>query len=66
MGNDAWKVEVEVLKWLRKELKYPQHLTLEQMPRTGGQSETVSADSITVLELQKKVEQVLKHLKNRP
>jgi hypothetical protein len=30
------------------------------MPKTGGQSETVSADSITILEIQKKIERLIK------
>ena len=60
LGNDAWKIEVNVLRWLRKELKYPPYLTIEQMPKTGGHSETVSADSITVLEIQKKVDELIK------
>ena len=60
LGNDAWKIEVNVLRWLRKELKYPPHLTIEQMPKTGGHSETVNADSVTVFQMQKKVEELIK------
>lgn len=66
LGNDAWKIEVEVLRWLRKELKYPPHLTTEQMPKTGGHSETVNADSITILQMQKKVEELIKGYRNIP
>jgi hypothetical protein len=66
LGNEAWKIEVFTLRWLRKELKYPQHLTIEQMPKTGGQSETVSADSITVLEIQKKVEELIEGYRSNP
>jgi len=41
-------------------------LSIEQMPRTRGETETVSADSITVLEIQKKVEQLIKGYRNNP
>lgn len=66
LGNQAWKIEVQVLRWLRKDLKYPQHLTKNQMPKTGGHSETVSADSITLLEIQRKVEKLIKGYRNIP
>lgn len=58
-GIQAFHVEQKMLNWLRKDLNLAPHLTIEQMPRTGGQSETVSADSITELEIQKKVEQLI-------
>ncbi len=64
IGNYAWKIEVDVLRWLRKDLKLPQHLTLNEMRKTGGQSETVSGDSITILEIQQKVEELLKDYRN--
>ena len=66
LGNDAWKIEVNVLRWLRKELKYPPHLTIEQMPKTGGHSETVNADSVTVFQMQKKVEELIKGYSTNP
>jgi hypothetical protein len=53
-------VEKEVFNWIRNDLNLTQHLSIEQMPRTRGETETVSADSITVLEIQKKVEQLIK------
>jgi hypothetical protein len=59
-GIQAFKVEQKMLNWIRKDLNLTQHLTIEQMPKTGGQSETVSADSITLLQIQKKVEKVIK------
>ena len=62
-GIQAFKVEQKILNWIRKDLNLTQHLTIEQMPKTGGQSETVSADSISLLEIQKKVEKVIKGLK---
>ena len=57
-GDDAQHIELKVLKWLRKDLKLPIHLTSDMMPQ-NGHTETVSADSITVLEIQKKVETLL-------
>ena len=64
-GAQAHNIEQKMLNWIRRELNLIQHLTIEQMPKTGGQSETVSADSITVLEIQKKVEQLINGTKNR-
>ena len=61
-GIQAFRVEQKVLNWLRNDLGINQHLSIEQMPKTGGQSETVNADSITILEIQKKVEQLIKGL----
>lgn len=59
-GMQAFKIEQKMLNWIRKDLNLTQHLTIEQMPKTGGQSETVSADSITLLDIQKKVEKLIK------
>lgn len=64
-GIQAFKVEQEILNWLRKDLNFPQHLTVDQMPKTGGQSETVSSEHITILQIQKKIDVVIKgHRKN--
>ena len=52
-------IEFSVLKWFRRDLKLPIHLTADMMPQKGH-TETVNADSITVLEVQKKVEQLIK------
>ncbi len=59
-GIEAFNIEQKVLKWIRNDLNLTQHLSIEQMPKTGGQSETVSADSITVVEIQKKIERLIK------
>jgi len=61
-GIQAFKIEQKILNWIRNDLNLTQHLTIEQMPKTGGQSETVSADSITILEIQKKVNKLIKGL----
>lgn len=62
VGNQAWEIEVATLRWLRKDRKLPQHLTIKEMRKKGGQSETVCADSITALEIKKKVDQLIKGL----
>lgn len=59
-GIQAFNIEQKILNWIRKDLNLTQHLTIEQMPKTGGQSETVSAESITLLEVQKKIEKLIK------
>jgi hypothetical protein len=41
-------------------MKLPIYLSKEQMPVTGGHSETIDADSITILELEKIIKKVIK------
>jgi hypothetical protein len=65
-GINAFKVEKDVFNWIRKDLNLTQHLTVEQMPRTRGETETVSADSITVLEIRKKIEELIKGYRVNP
>ena len=62
IGNDAFKIETEILRWIRKDLKLPVHLSTEEMPKTGGHSETVDADLISVVDIRKKVDQIIKGL----
>jgi len=59
-GFAAVKIESAVFRWLRKDLKLPIFLTKDQMPRTGGESETVSMDSITCHEIEMKVDELIK------
>lgn len=60
-GDEAWRVEQAIFRVIRKDLKIPSHLSLEQMgKRLGGQTETISADSITLLELEKIIKKVIK------
>ena len=51
----------EIIRWIRKDLKLPSHLTKELM-KQGGWSETVDADSITLLQLEKIINKVIKGL----
>lgn len=62
-GLEALKIETIVLRILRKEMMIPAHLSIEQMPKTGGWSETVDADSITLLQLEKIIQRVMKESK---
>lgn len=65
-GIHASLIEDDIMAWLKKDLKLTNHLTPKDMPITGGHSETFNADSITVLEIQKKVEQLIKGYRNNP
>ena len=62
-GKEALKIEKEVFKILRKEMKLPIFLSNEDMPKTQGHSETVDADSITLLQLEKIINKVIKRMK---
>ena len=58
-GKDALKIEKAVFKWIRKELNIPVFLTNEQFSH-GGSSETFSDDSVSVLEVNNKLGQLVK------
>jgi hypothetical protein len=60
VGKEASEIEAQVFRWLRIDLNLPVHLIAKLMPKTGGHTETVNADSITVLEIQKKIEELIK------
>lgn len=62
-GAEALKVEKAVFKILRKDLKLPVYLSAEQMPVTGGETETIDSDSISLVQLEKIVNEVIKYLK---
>ena len=61
-GAQALKIEKEVFRVLRKEMNIPAYLSAEQMPVTGGETETVDADSISLLQLEKIINKVIKGL----
>lgn len=63
-GGEAWAIESAVLKVIRGDLKLPIYLSKEQMIKTEGQTETVDADSITLLQLEKIINKVIKGIKN--
>ena len=59
---DASNVEKEVFRILRKELGIKPFLDKKKMPITGGHTETVDADLITLIELEKIINKVIKGL----
>jgi hypothetical protein len=59
-GRDVANWEKEVFKVIRKNLKIPAYLSSSEMPITGGHTETVGADSITLLELEKIIKKVIR------
>ena len=59
-GQEAIDFETAIFKIIRKDLKIPIYLTKADMPQTGGQAETMSADTITLLELEKVINKVIK------
>jgi hypothetical protein len=65
-GGQAWEVERAIFKIVRKDLKLPIHLSKEQMPKTEGQTETMNADDITLLELEKIIKKIIKGYRNNP
>lgn len=65
-GIDASSIEEEVLKWLKNDLKLRNHLSAKDMPITGGHTETFNADSISVVEIQRRVELLINGLQEKP
>ena len=63
-GRQALDIESTVFNILRKDMKLPIYLSKEDMPKTGGHSETVDAELITLLELEKIVKKVIRGMKN--
>ena len=61
-GKKALKFEKEIFKLLRTDMKLPIFLSKDQI-RNEGYSETINADSITLLELEKIIKRVIKGLK---
>jgi hypothetical protein len=65
-GAKALRLEKAVFKVIRKDLKLPIYLSNKQMPKTEGASETMNADDITLLELKKIINKVIKGYRNNP
>lgn len=63
-GAEAYGYEQIILTHLRKDLGLPAYMTLDLMKETGGHTETVDADSITLLKLEKIITKVIKGLKH--
>jgi hypothetical protein len=58
-GRTVEKIEKEVFRILRSEMRIKQHLSRSEM-RYAGETETISADSITLLELEKIIKKVIR------
>lgn len=58
-GELALKLEKGILDWLRQELRLPIYLSKSEMPQ-GGWTETISAESISVLTIRDKFEFLLR------
>jgi hypothetical protein len=58
-GEEAYRIEEQVLEWLRLELNLPKYLVSEQMPQ-GGHTETVDASEIDLPTIWAKVEELSK------
>ena len=65
-GKMALVMEKEVFRILRKDMKFPIYLTKSEMPITGGHAETIDADAITLLALEKIIKKVIKGYRNTP
>jgi hypothetical protein len=61
-GEQATKIETSVFKVIRSELLLPIHLSKSDTPISGGHSETVSADSVSILKLEKIISNAIKEL----
>ena len=59
-GSEAYGYEQIILSHLRKDLGLPVYMTFDLMKKTGGHTETVDADSITLAELEKIINKVIK------
>lgn len=58
-GHMAEDIENELLRWIRLEKKLGIHLT-KKMMRQGGHTETMDALKITIFEIQKRLEKIIK------
>jgi hypothetical protein len=65
-GFEAVKIEAAILRWLRKDLNLPVFLSKDQMPRTGGETETISMDAITCNDIRLKADELIKGYRNNP
>jgi hypothetical protein len=59
-GAEAHHFEQKILRYLRKDLGMPAYLTLDLMKETGGHSETLDANEISFLKLEKLIERIIK------
>jgi hypothetical protein len=60
-GENAYKLEEEILEWLRLDLQLPKYLVSEQMPQ-GGHTETIDASEIDLQTIWEKVKELGKNI----
>jgi hypothetical protein len=65
-GKKAISAEQAIFKIIRKDKKIPIYLSSADMGKIGGHTETIDADRITLLELEKIIKQVIKGYRNNP
>ena len=61
-GAEALKIEKAVFKILRKDMNLKIYLTAEQMPVTGGETETIDSEEVSLPELERIILKVMKGL----
>lgn len=62
-GAEATIIETAVFRILRKDLRLMPYLTKEDMPKTRGESETVSSESISLIQLEKIINKAYRDLR---
>jgi len=65
-GNEALSVEKAIFEIIRNKKEIPIYLSPSDMDKIGGHTETVGADKISLLELEKIVNKVIKGLQEKP
>jgi hypothetical protein len=64
-GFSAMQIETKIFDILRNVLKIPTYLLKGQM-KYQGETETINTDTITLLELEKIIDKVIKGYRNNP
>ena len=65
-GAQARAVETAILRWWRTELKLPVWASPETMARTGGWSETISADELSEMEIIQRIKAEARARRSNP
>jgi len=65
-GEQAKECEKKIFQIIRHDLKIPIYLSKEDMPLTGGHTETMDADLISLKELEEIINKVIKGLQEEP
>jgi len=58
-GLQIMNLETRILRWLRKELRLPQHLGSEEMGRYGGETETFSMEAVSTSDVIGKINELI-------